>query len=50
MLVLYEFFELSELPVHFSNAIDPTNTLGVRMAGVSGRKGAYGAHIFNIVG
>ena len=50
VLVLREFFELSELPIHFSNAIDPTNTQGMRMAGVAGRKGAYGAHIFNIAG
>ena len=33
-----------------SIATDPTNTMRVRMAGVWGRKGAYGAHIFNIVG
>ena len=29
---------------------DATDTLGARMAGVWGKKGAYGAHIFNIVG
>ena len=49
MLVLCEFLELSEPRVHFSNAIDRTNTQGVRMAGVWGRKGAYGAHISMIV-
>jgi hypothetical protein len=50
VFVLFEFWELSELPVHFANPICHTNTQGVRMGGLESRTGAYGASIFRNVG